>query len=175
MRVNYRDALDCLKRGGVLLLPTDTGWCLAVDARSEEAGQRLNALVPRGQADARTVLIAEVGQLTQYVTRVPDVAWDWVEFSEKPLTVIYPNGKNLAPGALAANGDVAIRLLKDEFSRGLVHRFGRAILTAPVGADEAHRSAADGVLSSPAAPKFAPFGPLVRLGVDGEVEFLRKQ
>jgi L-threonylcarbamoyladenylate synthase len=175
MPIEYRPALDCLKRGEFVLLPTDTGWSLAADARSEEATRRLSALAPTAE---RTLLISEVGQLSQYVAQVPEVAWDWVEFSEKPLTIVYPAGKNLPPDAKTPDGEVAIRLVRDPLVRDLIHRFGRAVLALPAGAgtspDEAMKGAAEFVLFPPAVPRFLPPGPLVRLGVNGEVVFLRK-
>lgn len=176
MPVDYREALDCLKKGGVLLFPTATGWCLGADARSAEAVARLDALLPPAAPDAHTLLVAEVGQLSQYVAQVPDVAWDWVEFSEKPLTLVYPQGKNVAPAALTADGRVAVQLLRDDFARNLVYRFGRGVLATPVAPEDVVglKTAADAVLQPDPLPRFQPPGPLARLGLDGEVVFLRK-
>ena len=43
-----------------------------------------------------TVLIHNADQLGLYVAKLPDVAYDLVEFAEIPLTVIYEQGKNLS-------------------------------------------------------------------------------
>lgn len=180
MVIDYHEALTGLRQGGVLLFPTETGWCAGADARSAEAVAGLDALVPPTSPDAHTLLIAEVGQLSQYVAQVPDVAWDWVEFSEKPLTLIYPKGKNTAPAALTADGGIAIRLLRDGFARNLIYKFGRGVLSTPVAPDAvaglktAVDFAAEPVLQPSQPHRFQPPGPLVRLGLDGEVVFLRK-
>lgn len=174
------EALSSLRQGGVLLFPTETGWCLGADARSAAAVGKLDALAPPTSIDAHTLLIAEIGHLSQYVAQVPDVAWDWVEFSEKPLTLIYPKGKNVPDAALTPDGGIAIRLLRDEFARNLVYRFGRGVLTTPVaagavvGLKTAVDAVVDSVLQPTSSPRFLPPGPLVRLGLGGEVEFLRK-
>lgn len=176
MPTEYHEALTCLRNGGVLLFSTETGWCLGTDARSAEAVARLDALLPPTAPDAHTLLVAEVGQLSQYIAQVPDVAWDWVEFSEKPLTIVYPRGKNVAPAALTADGHLAVRLLRDDFARNLVYRFGRGVLSTPVPPEAVAglKTAADVVLPPSPQPRFQPPGPLARLGVDGAVEFLRK-
>lgn len=172
----YHEALICLRRGGVLLFPTETGWCLGTDARSAEALARLDALVPPTAPDAHTLLLADIGHLSQYVAQVPGVAWDWVEFSEKPLTIFYPNGKNAAPAALTPHGEIAIRLLRADFARNLVYRFGRGVLSTPVAPERLAelKTAVDSTLQPASPPRFQPPGPLVRLGLNGEVEFLRK-
>jgi len=182
----YHDAIACLRSGGLLLYPTDTIWGLGCDSRNEAAVQRLFELKQREEGKALVVLIADIGQLSEYVVRVPDVAWDWVEFSEKPLTIVYPKGKNVAPNVLAPDGSLAIRLLKDEFCRGLVYRFQRALVSTSANtsgqpapqrfediSDEIKRGV-DYILKPPTPLKPAPPSTLVRLGVDGEVEFLRK-
>ncbi len=182
----YHDALVCLRSGGVLLYPTDTIWGLGCDARNEAAVRRLFELKQREEGKALVVLIADVGQLSEYVVRVPDVAWDWVEFSENPLTIVYPKGKNVAPNVLAPDGSLAIRLLKDEFCRGLVYRFQRALVSTSANASgqsapqrfedisEEIKRGVDYILHPPSPLKPAPPSTIVRLGVDGEVEFLRK-
>ena len=172
----YHEALHCLRNGGVVLFPSETGWCLGADARPPEAVAKLDALLPPTVPDAHTLLIADVGQLSQYVAQVPDVAWDWVEFSEKPLTIVYPKGKNVSPAALTTDGRIAIRLLRDDFARNLVHRFGRGVLSTPVAPDALTtlKTAVDAVLQPNTPPRFQPPGPLVRLGLAGEVEFLRR-
>lgn len=173
--MDYHEALNCLRKSGVVLFPTETGWCLGADARSAEAIAKLDALLPPTSPDGHTVLIAEIGQLTQYVAQVPDVAWDWVDFSEKPLTIVYPNGKNVASAALTERGAIAIRLLRDDFARNLVYRFGRGVLTTPVASEDVvtMKTAVELVLQPDNLPRFLPPGPVVQLGLDGGVIFER--
>lgn len=186
MQVDYHEAIGHLRRGGIILYPTDTLWGLGCDATNEAAVQRVYRLKQRNEAKALVVLIAEVGQLTQYVTQVPDIAWDWVEFAEKPLTVVYPKGKNVAASVLAPDGSLAIRLVKEEFCKNLVYRFGRALVSTSANISghptpgrfedisEALKQGVDYILQPPVPLKPAPPSTIVRLGLDGEVEFLRK-
>jgi L-threonylcarbamoyladenylate synthase len=75
------------------------------------------------------LLISKIEQLSEYVEQVPDIAWDLVEFAEDPLTVIYPKGKNVSPLLLGPDGSIAIRLVKDEFCKGLVYRYQRGVVS----------------------------------------------
>jgi len=60
---------------------------------------------------------------------VPEIAWDLVDFAEDPLTVIYPKGKNVSAHLLGPDGSIAIRLVKDEFCKGLIYRYQRGIVS----------------------------------------------
>ena len=75
------------------------------------------------------VLISKIEQLSEYVEEVPEIAWDLVEFAEDPLTVIYPKGKNVSNHLLGPDGSIAIRLVKDEFCKGLIYRYQRGIVS----------------------------------------------
>ncbi|MCY7349124.1 MAG: threonylcarbamoyl-AMP synthase [Cytophagaceae bacterium] len=186
MQFDYREVLQHLRRGGVILYPTDTIWGVGCDASNAAAVQRVFDLKQRDAAKALVVLIADVGQLTQYVVQVPDVAWEWVDFAEKPLTVIYPKGKNVAPNVLAPDGSLAIRLVKDEFCKNLVYRYGRALVSTSANVSgqpapdrfeaisEEIKRGVDYILQPPVALQPALPSTIVRLGLGGEVEFLRK-
>ncbi len=64
------------------------------------------------------LLISDIGKLYDFVNEVPEIAWDIVDFEEKPLIVDYPEGKNLPDLALSTNKRVNIMLIKDHpFSR----------------------------------------------------------
>jgi L-threonylcarbamoyladenylate synthase len=47
--------------------------------------------------------------------------------SERPLTIIYENARNLAPGVAAQDNSVGIRVTKDAFCRAIVAAFGKPI------------------------------------------------
>lgn len=92
-----QQASDALKAGKLILYPTDTVWSIGCDVRNEEAVNRIHQLKKREPQQPFTILIAEIGQLYDYVQKVPEIAWDIVEFAEKPLTVVYPKGKMWLP------------------------------------------------------------------------------
>jgi L-threonylcarbamoyladenylate synthase len=129
MQNMYHEAIQTLKLGGVLLYPSDTIWGLGCDVRNDQAIDKILELKNRPASKGLIVLIAKIEQLSEYVEQVPDLAWDLVEFAEDPLTIIYPKGKNVSPSLLGSDGSIAIRLVKDEFCKGLIYRYQRAIVS----------------------------------------------
>ena len=129
MQNMYHEAIQTLKSGGVLLYPSDTIWGLGCDVRNDQAIDKILELKNRPASKGLIVLISKIEQLSEYVEQVPDLAWDLVEFAEDPLTIIYPKGKNVSPSLLGPDGSIAIRLVKDEFCKGLIYRYQRAIVS----------------------------------------------
>ena len=95
--------------GGIILYPTDTIWGIGCDATNEKAVQRVYELKRRTDNKAMLVLMDSEAKLDRYVSDVPDIAWDLISVSDKPLTIIYSSAKNLATNLLGADGSVGIR------------------------------------------------------------------
>jgi len=129
MQEEIKKALDILYNGGVILYPTDTVWGLGCDATNEKAVKRIHEIKKSADAKAMLVLVDNPGKLQSYVDEVPDIAWDLIEMSEKPLTIIYPAAKNLASNLIAADKSIGIRVTKEAFSRNLCMRFKRPIVS----------------------------------------------
>ena len=115
----YHDALQHLRKGDIILYPSDTIWGLGCDARNEKAVEKIFSLRQRPDSKAFIILITKIEQLSEYVLEVPELAWNLVEFAEKPLTVIYPKGKNL-PTNLVPNCCIANRKIKIPITIGTV-------------------------------------------------------
>ncbi len=144
-RDDIRQAVEVMNRGGVILYPTDTIWGIGCDATSEEAVRKVYEIKRRSDAKALITLIDSEAKLQFYVPDVPDVAWDLIELSEKPLTIIYDHARNLAPNLLAEDGSAGIRLTREDFSRNLCMRMKRAIVStsANVSGEPSPRSFSD--------------------------------
>ena len=80
---------EVLKRGGVILYPTDTVWGLGCDAGNPQAIEKIHAIKKRAENKAMIVLLDHPGKLDLYVEEVPELAWNLIELSDKPLTIIY--------------------------------------------------------------------------------------
>jgi L-threonylcarbamoyladenylate synthase len=129
MIAEIKKALEVLRNGGVILYPTDTVWGLGCDATNEEAVKRIYAIKQRADHKAMLVLLDSTAKLQAYVSEIPDLAWDLIEMSAKPLTIIYPQGKNLAPNLLGDDGSVGIRISDEDFSKRLCEIFRRPIVS----------------------------------------------
>lgn len=122
-------AVQTVKAGGVILYPTDTIWGLGCDATNPEAVARVYAIKQRVDTKALICLLGSEASLGLYVADVPEVAYDLIELSTRPLTIIYDNARNLAPNLVAADGSVGIRVSREEFSQTLCMRCKRALVS----------------------------------------------
>lgn len=129
MKEDISKALEVLKKGGIILYPTDTIWGVGCDATNEEAVQRIYKIKKREDSKSMLVLMENPALLERYVDDVPEIAWDLVEVSDKPLTVIYPNAKNLAKNLIAEDGSIGIRFTKERFTTHLLQRFRRPLVS----------------------------------------------
>lgn len=182
----YDDALKSLKSGGVLLYPSDTIWGLGCDARMDASIEKLFDIKQRPDNKGLILLISKIEQLNEYVEQVPDIAWDLVDFAVDPLTVIYPKGKNVSKYVLGPDGTIAIRLVKDEFCKGLVFRYQRAIVStsANISGESSPenfeaispiiKDGVDYILQNPKALKGKPkASKIVKLGLNGDYSMIR--
>lgn len=126
---DIKAALETLKRGGVILYPTDTVWGLGCDATNEVAVKRLQAIKHRPAKKVMLVLMDNPAFLDRYVDDVPEVAWDLIELSDKPLTIVFSGAKNLAPSLVGEDGTIGIRFTSEAFSRELTARFRKPVVS----------------------------------------------
>ncbi len=129
MEEEIKNALAVLHKGGAILYPTDTVWGIGCDARNKEAVNKIFKLKQRAEYKSMVVLVCDEKMVNRYVKEVPAVAWDLIESAEEPLTIIYPDGRMLAENIIAADGSVGIRIVKDEFCKKLIHKFGKPIVS----------------------------------------------
>ncbi len=183
---DIKRACRVLQEGGVILYPTDTIWGLGCDATNEEAVRRVYEIKHRADSKAMLVLVDSAVKVDYYVQDVPAVAWDLLEVADKPLTVIYSGARNLAPGLLAEDGSVGIRVTAEVFSRALCFRFRRAIVSTSANVSgqpsprtfaeisEEIKQAVDYVVEA-RRNETAPARPssIIKLGSGGEVKIIR--
>ena len=122
-------ALDTLRNGGLILYPTDTIWGIGCDATNEEAVRKVYALKGRDSTKSMIILLHNDNQLTSYVREIPEVAYELIEYSSKPLTIVYSNAKNLAPNVIAEDGSIGIRIVNHKFCEQLLQRFRKPIVS----------------------------------------------
>lgn len=147
--MNYNEeikkAIEVMRNGGVILYPTDTIWGIGCDATNEEAVKKVYEIKKRADSKALICLVDSEAKIDFYVKDVPPVAWDLIELSTKPLTVIYDGARNLAPNLLAEDGSVGIRVTDEEFSKQLCFRFRKAVVStsANISGEPSPKSFAD--------------------------------
>ncbi|MDR3272384.1 MAG: threonylcarbamoyl-AMP synthase [Flavobacteriaceae bacterium] len=128
MNEEIQKAAEILKKGGVILYPTDTIWGIGCDAANEKAVERIYQIKQRKESKSLIILVESEHRLQKYVD-VPPLAWDLIDLSEKPLTIVYDNPRNLPANLVSADNTIGIRLTKDEFCRKLISKLGNPLVS----------------------------------------------
>ena len=183
---DIRRAVEVMNKGGIILYPTDTIWGLGCDATNADAVRRIYEIKQRTDAKALISLVDSETKVQFYVKEVPEVAWDVMELSERPMTVVFDGGRNLAPNLLAEDGSVAIRITKEAFSKELCMRMKRAVVStsANISGNPAPRcfaeiseeikKAVDYICTSRQdEPPTQTASSIIKLGAGGEVTIIR--
>ena len=126
---DIRNAVEVLRRGGVILYPTDTIWGIGCDATNEDAVRRVYEIKQRDDSKALICLVDSDARLQRYVRNVPDVAWQLIDCVVKPTTLILDGAVNLAPNLIADDGSIGIRITQEPFSHELCYRFQKALVS----------------------------------------------
>lgn len=176
---------EVLKKGGVILYPTDTIWGLGCDATNPEAVKRIYEIKKRDDHKSMLVLLEDAGKIASYAD-VPDIALDLIEVANKPTTIIYPNAQKLAPNLIAEDGTIGIRITREEFTHSLLYRFNRPLVSTSANISgepsprfyneisETVKNAVDYIVNyrrndhTPASPSS-----IIKLGLRGEIQIIR--
>ncbi len=126
---DIRNAVEVMRKGGVILYPTDTIWGIGCDATRADAVAKVYEIKQRIDSKAMICLVDSANRLQRYIRNVPDVAWDIIELATKPTTLVLDGAANLAPQLLAEDGSVAIRVTNEPFSKELCYRFQKPIVS----------------------------------------------
>jgi L-threonylcarbamoyladenylate synthase len=183
--MTIEQSIEVLKNGGTLLYPTDTIWGLGCDATNEQACEKIIHLKNRPENKSFILLVDGFPMLEKFVPDFHPVCYDLAELADKPLTIIYPTSKDLAPSVLADDGSVGIRITKDanclKLIRGLrkpivstsANLSGEAIPTCFSEINEKIRSNVGGILELRQEEKLTKPSQIIKIGLDGSVKVLR--
>ena len=185
-RQEVDSAVDILLAQQVILYPTDTVWGLGCDAEVPRAVEKLYKLKGRPEGTPSIVLVADLAMLRRYAAEVPAELEAALAAQTRPTTYILPASRTVAPGLIAPDGTVGLRMVQDEFCHKVVRRLGHGLVSTsankagePTPAVFAEVDAAivrgvDYVVNwrQDDATRVAP-SRIVRLGADGALEVVR--
>jgi L-threonylcarbamoyladenylate synthase len=131
---DIKNAVECMRKGGVILYPTDTVWGIGCDATNAEAVKRVYEIKQRDDSKALICLVDSDARMQRYFRNVPDVAWQLIDIlkeaeNAKPTTLILDGAINLAPNLIAEDGSLGVRITNEPFSKELCYRFQKAIVS----------------------------------------------
>jgi L-threonylcarbamoyladenylate synthase len=129
MQEDINKAIEVLRKGGIILYPTDTIWGIGCDATNSEAVEKVYRIKRRAESKAMLVLMSGIAELERYVENVPEIAYDLIDVAVRPLTIIYDKAVGLAPNLVAEDGSIGIRITQEAFSSQLCRRFRKPIVS----------------------------------------------
>ena len=121
--------IEVLKNGGLILYPTDTVWGIGCDATNEEAIGKIYQLKNRPDTKTMICLVANDFMLEKHVETVPEIAYDIIDLTDKPTTIVYDNPKGVAKNLIAKDNTLAIRVATDKFCKHLISTFKKPIVS----------------------------------------------
>lgn len=187
MKEEIKNAIEVLRKGGVILYPTDTIWGIGCDATNEKAVEKIYKIKQREEGKGMLVLVDSPDRILSYVNEVPSMAWSLIDVAENPLTIIYPDAVNLANNLLPDDKSIGIRVTQDEFCKELIRQFRKPIVSTsanfsgekfPENFDEISQEIIDTVnyvvdWRQDDISNIQPSS-VIKLGLGGEVEVIRK-
>lgn len=156
---DIRQAVEVMRKGGVILYPTDTVWGIGCDATNAEAVRRVYEIKHRDDSKALICLVDSDARMQRYIRNVPDVAWQLIDSLQdadaKPTTLILDGAINLADNLIAEDGSIGIRITNEPFSKELCYRFQKAIVSTSAN-----------ISGEPAAQNYCDIDPRILEAVD---------
>ncbi|UKB82893.1 threonylcarbamoyl-AMP synthase [Chryseobacterium sp. MEBOG06] len=120
--------IEILKSGGTILYPTDTIWGIGCDATNIEAVNKIFDIKKREKNKSMIILVESEKRLQDLVD-VPEMAWEIIDLSEKPVTIVYENPRGLPKELLAEDGSIGIRLVKNDFCKKLISKLNKPLVS----------------------------------------------
>ena len=156
---DIKQAVETMRKGGVILYPTDTVWGIGCDATNIEAVKRVYAIKQRDDSKALICLVDSDARMQRYFRNVPDVAWQLIDglkdSDARPTTLILDGAINLAENLIAEDGSVGMRITNEPFSKELCYRFQKAIVSTSAN-----------ISGEPAAQNYCDIDPQIIDAVD---------
>lgn len=149
------NAFEIIQIGGIILYPTDTVWGIGCDATNAEAVAKIYNLKKRVESKSMICLINGERMMYNIFKEIPEVAWQILDLSEKPTTLILDNPRNVTPALISDDKSLGIRLIKEPFCYKLLERMKKAIVSTSAN-----------VSGMPTPRSFKEIDPVIVKGVD---------
>lgn len=164
MNEEVHNAYEVIKDGGIILYPTDTVWGIGCDATNPEAVAKIFALKQRAETQSMIVLMNGEKMIYNVFKEIPEAAWQIMDLSEKPTTIILDNPRNVAPNLISADKSLGMRLVKDPFCFKLMERMKKPLVSTSAN-----------ISGQPTPASFKEISPEIIKGVDYVVNLHREK
>jgi L-threonylcarbamoyladenylate synthase len=123
---DFEAAIETLRRGDVIVFPTETLYGLGADALNSEAVEKVFKLKGRDSQNPIPVLVADPEMLRNLVSEIPPLAQKLMDrFWPGPLTLVLPAREDLPKPLLNASAGIAVRISSQPIATQLLKELGR--------------------------------------------------
>jgi len=129
LTTEINNCLNVLKKGGIILYPTDTVWGIGCDATNYEAVEKIFQLKKRADNKSMICLVNDFKMLNQYIEDVPEVTYDIIKYAVTPTTIIYDRPLHVAENLIAEDNSLAIRVVREGFASKLIRKLKKPIVS----------------------------------------------
>ncbi len=177
-------AIEALRNGGIILYPTDTTWALGCDATNEDACAKLAELTQK--PEGMILLVDGFPMVQKYIPEFPEVCYDLVDLATRPLSIIYPEAKDIATSALGTDKSSGMRITEDVHCLKLIRSIRKPLVATGIDSGQGWLcrkfsdipqeivDQVDAVVSLRQNEKMKPLSQMIRIGLGREVKVLRK-
>ncbi|MBF6608208.1 MAG: threonylcarbamoyl-AMP synthase [Flavobacterium sp.] len=162
MNDEIHKAYEIIQAGGIILYPTDTVWGIGCDATNADAVAKIYALKKRSETQSMIVLMNGEKMIYNVFKEIPETAWQIMDLSEKPTTLILDNPRNVAPNLVSADKSLGMRLVKEPFCFKLMERMKKPLVSTSAN-----------ISGQPTPMSFKEISPEIIKGVDYVVNLYR--
>ncbi len=116
-------AAKILKSGGTVAIPTETVYGLAASAFCDDAISKIFIAKGRPQDNPLIVHIADIKQLSEVASNIPDMAYKLAErFWPGPFTMVLKKGEKISKSICGGLDTVAIRMPNNDIARDVIRK-----------------------------------------------------
>lgn len=133
------EIVDCLKSGGLVILPTETVYIAAIDPTNSEAVKKLYAYKNRPWGKPFSVAVADIDMAKEFVHLNNTAENLYRVFLPGPLTVVSQGKQKMAPGIESESGTLGIRIPDYSLILEICKQLGKPITATSANASYKRR------------------------------------
>lgn len=164
---NLSKALETLKANHYIGLEVEDRYYVLLEANHEESVVKF-----KDYQHSFELVLDSSNRLESYVAELNPLAYDIIDFSEKPIVLISIGGKNLAPSAIMPDTSIQIRVVREGDLQQFIRKFRMPILLCAISDEDASMLEESNTYSCSMQDAFLESS-LIRLDPNGRVEILR--
>jgi len=155
-------AAEVVRRGGVILYPTDTIWGIGCDPYNDKAIKKILEIKKRTEPKSLIILVCDVRNIENFVEDPVPIAFDLIEKWNRPLTVVFPRCKKFSDLVMTPDKTLGIRVTKERFTNKLLKELKHPLISTSAN-----------VSGTPSPLGYKYIAPVIKESVDYIVDYRR--